>query len=79
MLHNVGAEYTEMLVECFGGIKNEQLHRVIEKRHLGSPETVIIHMGTNDLRKTKNLDFVFGEVYALLATTKRKFRTAYLS
>ena len=35
-------------------------------------------MGTNDLRTTRNLDFVMGEVYALVATAKRKFRTADL-
>ena len=50
----------------------EQLHRVMEKRDLVSPETVIIHVGTNDLRTTKNLDFVMGEVYALLSTAKKK-------
>ena len=42
-----------------------------EKTELGSPETVIIHLGTNDLR-TRNLDFVMGEVYVLVATAKRK-------
>ena len=38
-LRNVGAEYADMMVECFPGNKTEQLHRVIEKRDLGSPET----------------------------------------
>ena len=28
-------------------------------------------MHTNDLRTTRNLDFVMGEVYALVATAKR--------
>ena len=36
---------------------------MIEKRDLCSPETVIIHVGTNDLRTARNLDFVMGEVY----------------
>jgi hypothetical protein len=67
-----------MMVEFFQGIKTKQLHREIEKRDLGSPETVIIHMGTNDFRTKRNFDFVLGEVYALVATTKRKFRTANL-
>jgi hypothetical protein len=49
MLRNVGAEHTDMMVECFQGIKTEELHRVIEKLDLGSLETVIVHMGTNDL------------------------------
>jgi len=71
MLHKFGAELTDMMVECFQGIKTEQLHRVMEKGYLGSPETVIIHMGTNDLRTTRNLDFVLGEVCALVAMAKR--------
>jgi hypothetical protein len=38
-----------IMVECFPGIRTEKLHKVIEKRDLSSPETVIIHVGTNDL------------------------------
>ena len=34
-----------------------------EKRELCSPETVIIHVGTNDLKTARNLAFVMGEVY----------------
>jgi hypothetical protein len=45
---------------------------VIEKTDSGSPETVVIHVGTNDLRAMKNLEFLMGEVYALLATAKGK-------
>jgi FtsZ-interacting cell division protein YlmF len=45
---------------------------VIEKRDLGNPETVIIHIGMNDFRATRNLDFVMGEVYTLAATAKSK-------
>ena len=52
------AENTDVMVECLQGIKTEQLRRVIEKSHLGSPETVIINMGENDLRRTRNLEFV---------------------
>jgi hypothetical protein len=62
-----------MTVECFPGIKTEQLHRVIERRDLGSPETAIIHVGTNDLRTTRNLDFIMGEVYTLASTAKKIF------
>ena len=51
-----------MMVKCFPGIKTEHLHRVIERRELGIPETVIIHVGINDMRATRNLDFVMGEV-----------------
>ena len=72
MLRSVGTEHTDMMVECFPEIKSGQLHRVIEKRDLGSSETVIIHVGTNDLRTKRNLDFVKVEVYALVATAQRK-------
>jgi len=52
MLRNVGAEHADMKVKCILGITTEQLHRVMEKRDLGSPETVFIHVRTNDLRTT---------------------------
>jgi len=42
MLRNFGAEHTDMMVECFQGIKTEYLRRVIVKRHLGSAETLVI-------------------------------------
>ena len=58
---NVRAEHADMKVECFPGIKTEQLHGVLEKRDLVGPETVIIHVRTNDFR-TRNLDFLMGEV-----------------
>ena len=51
--------------------KSQQRNRVIEKRILGSPDTLIIQMGTNDWRATRNSDFVVTEVYALVATAKR--------
>jgi lysophospholipase L1-like esterase len=72
ILRNVGAEHAVMKVECFLGFKTEQLHRVTEKRDLGSPETIIIHVGTNDMRTMRNLDFIMGEVYALVSTAKKK-------
>jgi hypothetical protein len=50
IIRNVGSECSDMKVECFPGIRTEQLHRVIEKRDLGSPDTIVIHVGTNDLR-----------------------------
>jgi len=38
------------MVECFSWIETEQLHRVIDKRDLGSPATVIIHVCSNNMR-----------------------------
>jgi hypothetical protein len=71
VVSSVGDEHTDMIVECFPGIKTEQLYKVIDNRDIGSPETVIIQVGTNDPRTT-NLDLVMGEVYTLVTTTKVK-------
>jgi len=56
ILPNDGAEHADMMVECLSGFKTEELHRVIDKRDLGSPATVIMYVGTNDMRTTRNLD-----------------------
>jgi FAD/FMN-containing dehydrogenase len=50
IVRNVGVDHADMKAECFPGIKTEQLHRVLEKRDLVSPETLSIHVGTNDLK-----------------------------
>jgi len=72
VLGNAGAEHAEMKEECFPVIKSEQLHIVMKKKELGHPETVIIHVGTNDMKPTRNLDFVMGELYALVSRAKKK-------
>ena len=72
IIRNVGTECSEMKVECFPCITSEQLYRVIKNRDLGSPGTVVIHVGTNNLR-TGNLECVMGDVYDLLNTAKAKF------
>ena len=72
LVRNVGVEYADMKVECFPGIKTDQLHRVLERRELDSAETLIIHVGTNDLRSTRNLDHIMGEAYELVTNVKKK-------
>ena len=64
-VRNVGTECSDMKVECFPGIRTEQLHRVVENRDLGSPDTVVIHVGTKELKRTGNLDHVMGDFYDL--------------
>jgi hypothetical protein len=44
IIWNVGTECTDMKVECFPGIRTEQLHRVTENRDLGSPHIVVAHV-----------------------------------
>ena len=60
IIRNVGTECPDIKVECFPGIRTQQLQRVIERRELGCPDSVVIHVGTNDLRRTGNLDYVNG-------------------
>ena len=42
----------------------------MENRELGNPDTLLIHVGTNDLRRARNMDYVIGEMYSLMATSK---------
>ena len=60
IVRNVGAEKPNMRVECFLGIRADQLRRVMENRNLGYSDTVVIHVGTNDVRRSRNLDYVMG-------------------
>jgi len=76
IIRNVGTECTDMKLDCFPGIRTEQLHRVIENRDLGNSDTFVIHVGTNDLRRIGNLDYVMGDVYDLVHTAKTKFSTS---
>jgi hypothetical protein len=46
IIRNVESEYVR--VQCFPGIRTEQLQRVMENRDLGRPDTVVIHVGAND-------------------------------
>jgi lysophospholipase L1-like esterase len=55
------------------GIRMQQLYRVLDNRDLGTPDTVVIHVGTNDLKRLVHLDYVMGEVYSLVNTAKVKF------
>jgi hypothetical protein len=74
IIRNVGTEHGNMMVECFPGIRTEQQHRVVENGNLGNLDTVVIHIGTNDLRRTVNLDYVMGDVHALVKTEKLNFQ-----
>jgi hypothetical protein len=45
----------------------------MENRDLGCSDTVVIHVGTNDVRRHINFDYIMGEVYDLVNITKAKF------
>jgi hypothetical protein len=73
IVRNVGTDEADMKVQCFPGIRTDHLRRVIENRDLGCSDTVVIHVGTNDVRNYRNLDLVMGEVYDLVNTAKAQF------
>jgi hypothetical protein len=78
IVRNVGEEKAGMRVECYPGIRTDQPRRVIENRDLGCSDAVVIHVGTNNVRKYRNLDYVMGEVYDLVNTAKTKFPVSRL-
>ena len=63
---NVGTCQNNMKAECFPGIRTEQLHRVLDNKDLGTPDTVVNHVGTNNPKRAVNLDYVMGEEYLLV-------------
>ena len=48
---------------------------MMERRELDCAETLIIHVGTNNLGSTRNLDFIMGEVYTLVAAAKKLLKS----
>jgi len=70
---NVGTDQNNMKAESFRGIRSEQLHGVLDNRDLGTADTVVIHVGTNNLKRSVNVDYVMGEVYLLVKDVKVKF------
>jgi hypothetical protein len=73
IVRNVGAGKSNMRVECFPGNRPDQLRRVMENRDLGYSDAVVIHVETNDIRKSGNLDYIMEEKYDLLNKAKAKF------
>jgi hypothetical protein len=72
MIRNAGAGKSNMRVECFPGIRADQLRRVKENRDLGYSDALVIHVGTNDVR-SRNFDYIMGEVYVVVNTVKVTF------
>ena len=73
IIRSVGTGQKNIIVEWFPGIRREQIHRFLDNRDLGTPDTVVIHVGTNDLKRSVNLDYVMGELYSLVNKAKVKF------
>jgi hypothetical protein len=62
IIRNVEVDKSDMEVECFLGIRAEQLRTVMENKVLGCPHTVIMRVEKNDVRRSRNLDYIMGEV-----------------
>jgi len=45
----------------------------MENRDFRHSDAVVIHVGTNDVRRSRNLDCIMGEVYNLVNMAKAKF------
>ena len=75
-LDNMGSDCPDIKVGCFLGIRSEQLQRVIVKRDFGDPNSVVIHVGTNDIKRTRNLDYVMGDIYNLINMAKSRFTSS---
>ena len=78
IVRGVGAGRSNMRIERFPGIRMDQLRRVMEKRDLGHADMVVIHVGTNDVRRFRNLDYIMGETYDLVNMAKTKFPNSRL-
>ena len=66
IIPNVGTDCPDLKVGCFPGIRSEQLQRAIKKRDLGNSTTVVIRVGTNDIERAKNLDYVMEDIHELI-------------
>ena len=65
-------------VKVFRGIRAEQLSRKLESeiRDSAHMKTVVLHVGTNDIKRSTSPDDVMGEVYDLIRSVKKKCPTA---
>lgn len=74
MVKHIGQHQPDLKVKCFPGIHTEQMKLVVEQQEEENPETVILHVGSNDLKG--NVDHIMGNMYDLATTVKRKFPAA---
>ena len=73
IVRSVGTERTNTTARCFSGnYIRTGAHGVWKTVDLRSPETVVTDVGTSDLRRRGNIDYVMGEVCCLVATAMSK-------
>ena len=57
---------------------HDLLRSVMKNSDLRYSDAAVIHVGTNDFRKSINLDYKMGEVYDLVNMGKAKFQSSRL-
>lgn len=75
MVRYVAEENPELEVECYPGIGVEKMKDIIEQRERGEPKKIILHVGTNDLRR-RSVDYIMADLYDLVSSTKKRYPTA---
>lgn len=72
-----GCKIKGATVECFPGIRAEQLSNKIERMDNERKEKlVVIHVGTNNVKRAESSDHVVGEIYDLCNVARKKFSGA---
>ena len=69
----MGTGQNNMNAKCFPEIGTDQLHRVLDNRDLGTPDTVMIRVGQNILKRRVNVDCVVSELCLLVKKVNVKF------
>ncbi|XP_069692481.1 uncharacterized protein [Periplaneta americana] len=74
MVRYVAEENPELEVECYPGIRVDKMKDVIEQGERGDPKKMILHVGTNDLRR-RSVDYIMADLYDLVSSTKKRYPT----
>ncbi|KAJ4451716.1 hypothetical protein ANN_03186 [Periplaneta americana] len=74
IIRHVGNLQPELATECYPGIRVKEMKSVIENQERGDPKNIVLHVGTNDLRR--GVDYIMADVYDLVMETKKKYPAA---
>ncbi|KAJ4432824.1 hypothetical protein ANN_21463 [Periplaneta americana] len=74
IIRHVGNLHSELATECYPGIRVNEMKSVIENQERGDPKNIVLHVGTNDLRR--GVDYIMADVYDLVMETKKKYPAA---
>ena len=66
----------ETKVECYPGIRINQMKKRIQERKQGDAGVVILHVGTNNVKGHGAHSEIIGEMWELIREAKDKFKGA---